>query len=144
MNAPKPIVPSNFNSNGNKILSSSVSNNHENHAREGIKNITNIANATNNNNSPNALHQNNKRMKAYEQRNLYVINNELSDNAGNTNSSIKSYIHIEVYKGNLDDLSTSKTKNTFPTLKKTTARPIQQHSNSTHANTTKISLTAKP
>lgn len=42
----------------------------------------------------------NGRLNAYEERNIYVANNVLSDNA---NDSVKSYIHIEVYKGNLDN-----------------------------------------
>lgn len=50
----------------------------------------------------------NGHVNAYEQRNIYVAN-ELSDGASNTNDSVKSYIHIEVYKGNLDDLTTLRT-----------------------------------
>lgn len=146
LNAPKPIVSSNVNSNDNNILVSSAPNTHENHT---LKEITNIANiddeTTNNNKSPKALDHNNKRIKAYEQRNLYVTNNGLSDGiAGDSSSSIKSYIHIEVYKGNLDDLATAKPKDTISSSQTTTAKSIQQHSNSTHAiSTTKISSTAK-
>lgn len=52
----------------------------------------------------------NGRLNAYEERNIYVANNVLSDNA---NDSVKSYIHIEVYKGNLDNgAATSKPKET--------------------------------
>lgn len=142
LNAPKPIVSS-YDSNGNKILTSSASNNQKNHPLKHIKSITAIDDKTNANNSPNRLHHNNKQMKAYEQRNLYVTNNGLSDNAAVSSSSIKSYIHIEVYKGNLDDLSPSKPKDTISSPKTTTARSTQQHSNSTHANPTNISLTPK-
>lgn len=145
MNAPKPIVSSNVDSNDNKIHASSASNIHENHHLKEITSIPSIDDEeeTNNSKSPKALDHNNKRMNAYEQRNLYVTNNGLSDNAGDSSSSIKSYIHIEVYKGNIDDLSTSKPKDTISSLKITTAGPIQQHSNSTDVSTTKILSTAK-
>lgn len=53
-------------------------------------------------NSNSMIHSN-----AYEERNIYVSNNVLSDNVNNGNDSAKSeqksYIHIEVYKGNLDN-----------------------------------------
>lgn len=142
LNASKPIVSS-HDSNGNKILASSASNNHKNHPLKRIKSIAGIDDKRNADNSPNTLHHTNKQMKAYEQRNLYVTNNGLSDNAADSSSSIKSFIHIEVYKGNLDDLSPAKPKDTISSSKTTTARSTQQHSNSTHAKPTNISLTAK-
>lgn len=64
-------------------------------------NRLNLRSSNNNNN-------NNGRSNAYEERNIYVANNVLSD--GNTNDSIKSYIHIEVYKGNLDGTVATKPK----------------------------------
>lgn len=47
---------------------------------------------------------------AYEQRNIYVANNALSDNSSSANDSFKSYIHIEVFKGNLDEAIAAKPK----------------------------------
>lgn len=70
----------------------------------------------------------NGHVNAYEQRNIYVAN-ELSDGAANANDSAKSYIHIEVYKGNLDDLTTLRTT----TVAATTA-----------ASTTTTTTTASP
>lgn len=68
----------------------------------------------------------NGHVNAYEQRNIYVAN-ELSDGAANANESVKSYIHIEVYKGNLDDLTTLRTTTvpatTATTTTTTTASP---------------------
>lgn len=65
------------------------------------------------------LHSNNAHV---EERNIYVTNNGLSDGGagGNgasnakSNGTAKSYIHIEVFKGNLDALSTKKPKNSMP------------------------------
>lgn len=51
------------------------------------------------------------RSNAYEERNIYVSNNGLSDNANGGNDSTKSYIHIEVYKGNLDNGDASSSSN---------------------------------
>lgn len=58
-----------------------------------------------NNNRLNLRHSSNitSRSNAFEERNIYVSNNGLSDNANSGNDSVKSYIHIEVYKGNLEN-----------------------------------------
>lgn len=63
------------------------------------------------------LHNNNAHINAYEERNIYVANNALSDSANKTNDSFKSYIHIEVYKGKLDESSTTKPRNMTSVLK---------------------------
>lgn len=63
-----------------------------------------------NNNRLNLRSNNNGRSNAYEERNIYVANNVLGDS--NVNDSVKSYIHIEVYKGNLDGTMTTKSKDT--------------------------------
>lgn len=73
---------------------------------------------------------NNGRLNAYEERNIYVANNVLSDS--NASDSVKSYIHIEVYKGNLDGAVTAKPKdvksiNAFDV--KAMAKSMQMHSN---------------
>lgn len=65
-----------------------------------------------NNNRLNLRNNNNGRTNAYEERNIYVANNVLSDS--NANDSVKSYIHIEVYKGNLDGTMTAKSKDAKP------------------------------
>lgn len=65
-----------------------------------------------NNNRLNLRTNNNGRTNPYEERNIYVANNVLSDS--NANDSVKSYIHIEVYKGNLDGTMTTKPKDTKP------------------------------
>lgn len=86
---------------------------------------------------------NNGRSNAYEQRNIYVANNVLSD--GTANESIKSYIHIEVYKGNLDEAMTAKPKetksiNAFDV--KTTVKSVQlPHFNNGTDRTAEISTT---
>ncbi|XP_055323998.1 uncharacterized protein LOC129578841 [Sitodiplosis mosellana] len=81
---------------------------------------TSTSTTINNNNN------NNGRSNAYEERNIYVANNVLSD--GTANESVKSYIHIEVYKGNLDGTVTAKPKevksiNAFDV--KATAKSVQ-------------------
>lgn len=80
----------------------------------------------------------NGHVNAYEQRNIYVAN-ELSDGAmSNTNDSVKSYIHIEVYKGNLDDLTTLRT---IPTTTTSTTTP---KSSTTTAAISKQDSTTEP
>lgn len=56
------------------------------------------------------LHSSSGHINAFEERNIYMTNNVLSDAKSKTNDSSKSYIHIEVYKGNLDALPTKKAK----------------------------------
>lgn len=60
------------------------------------------------------LHSNDvQRDSAFEERNIYVTNNGLSDaGAGGVkiNDSTKSYIHIEVYKGHMHGMSTKRPK----------------------------------
>lgn len=96
-----------------------------------------------NNNRLNLRSNNNGRSNAYEERNLYVVNNVLSDSA--VNDSVKSYIHIEVYKGNLDGAMTAKPKNAKSMNAfdvKATAKSQQQlHLNGTDSSTTEISTT---
>lgn len=86
---------------------------------------------------------NNGRSSAYEQRNIYVANNVLSD--GTANESVKSYIHIEVYKGNLDGAMTAKPKDTKSISAfdvKTTAKSVQSpHFNNGTDRTAEISTT---
>lgn len=80
----------------------------------------------------------NGHVNAYEQRNIYVAN-ELSDGAtANANESVKSYIHIEVYKGNLDDLTTRRTTKPPPTTTTTTT------STSTMASPTTVTAASEP
>lgn len=66
-----------------------------------------------NNNRLNLHNNNAQRGSAFEQRNIYVTNNGLSDaGAGGAkiNDTPKSYIHIEVYKGHLYGVSTKRPK----------------------------------
>lgn len=68
------------------------------------------------------LHSNTGHINAFEERNIYVTNNGLSDgragdngvSSSRNNDSAKSYIHIEVFKGNLDAMSTKKPKYSTP------------------------------
>lgn len=78
------------------------------------------------------LRNSNGHVNAYEQRNIYV-GNELNENVANANDTVKSYIHIEVYKGNLDDLTT-KIKESV-TIKPSTALNVA-------TATTKIPITS--
>lgn len=98
-----------------------------------------------NNNRLNLRSNNNARSNVYEERNLYVANNMLSDNA--VNDSVKSYIHIEVYKGNLDGASSSSSSTKAKDVKsmnafnpKATAKSVQMHLNGT-VSPTEISTT---
>lgn len=109
------------NNNGLPTISAKLNNNENRYSR-----AESIFDGTNTNQSN--LHSYNKRMKAYEQRNIYVANNALSDST--RNDSFKSYIHIEVYKGNLDDLSTIKPKNMI-SPSKMAINPVKLPSNST-------------
>lgn len=79
----------------------------------------------------------NGHVNAYEQRNIYVAN-ELSDGTSNANDSVKSYIHIEVYKGNLDDLTTDLRTITTTAATTPTAPP------STTKATVKPDVTSEP
>lgn len=81
----------------------------------------------------------NGHVNAYEQRNIYVAN-ELSDGVSNTNDSVKSYIHIEVYKGNLDDLTTLRT--TMAATATTTT--MTAAASSTTMATAKLNATFEP
>lgn len=87
-------------------------------------NLRSSSSSSNNNNI-------NGRSSAYEERNIYVANNVLSDS--NASDSVKSYIHIEVYKGNLDGaVVTAKPKdvksiNAFDV--KAMEKSLQLHSN---------------
>lgn len=85
----------------------------------------------------------NGRSNAYEQRNIYVANNVLSDT---TNDSVKSYIHIEVYKGNLDGTVTAKPKdmksmNAFGSGKSMSAKSVVQLHPNESDGTAEISST---
>lgn len=94
------------------------------------------------------LRNSNARPNAYEERNFFVANNALTDMAANASDTAKSYIHIEVYKGNLDDLSTTKPKIVTAASKalnsadtKTTVRPM--HANIKDEKTSSPSATIK-
>lgn len=99
-----------------------------------------------NNNRLNLHTNNNGDSNAYEERNIYVANNILTDR--NANDSLKTYIHIEVYKGNLDGKSTVKTA-TAAKATATTPKPkdiksmkaLQLHHNNGTNGTAEISTT---
>lgn len=81
------------------------------------------------------------RPNAYEERNIYVSNNALSDNANGSNDSTKSYIHIEVYKGNLDNGGGSSSSNTATVRPKET-RPADDSSAIVGANADAFDVTS--
>lgn len=95
-----------------------------------------------NSNRPNLRRSSNNnnviRSNAYEERNIYVSNNGLSDNANGGNDSTKSYIHIEVYKGNLDNGDDSSSINTA-TAKPKEIKPMADGSAIVHAGTEAVS-----
>lgn len=104
-------------------------------------NRLNLRSSTTNNNNGDSI--NIGRSNAYEQRNIYVANNILSDSNTN-NDSVKTYIHIEVYKGNLDDATTTKPKdvksiNAFDV--KATTKSVQFHLNNGTDGTAEMSTT---
>lgn len=102
------LVEPNIGTSSNSSASTATSNYNYNNENYYSKDDMSVYDDVNNNRLNLRSSNNNGRSNAYEERNIYVANNVLSD--GNANESIKSYIHIEVYKGNLDGTVTTKPK----------------------------------
>lgn len=104
------LVEPNIGTSSNTSASTATSNYNYNNENYYSKDDMSVYDDVNNNrlNLRSSSSNNNGRSNAYEERNIYVANNVLSDS--NANDPIKSYIHIEVYKGNLDGTVTTKPK----------------------------------